>query len=204
VSNWQITSFEELLAHLDGLLEAAWNADVDLGLARQLASVRRRLVRIKGHLEEEGGTGNPAPPPRRKTLQTSEDLLAGFGEIVQAARAGNALPTTLRHYLHNALQRLTFYLRAPEHRLSSREPVESGSSAQLELDGQRLEVTLIDRSAFGMGVRADTPVDTDKVAQLHCPEDPKGPRTYECVTVHCREFEDGYHVGLEIFTSRMA
>jgi hypothetical protein len=202
LGDWQITSFDDLLAHLDGLLEAAWNADVDPRLARQLATIRHRLVRLQGHLQGQGNPGHPAPRPHRKTLRANDDLIQQFGEVAEAARAGRALPMTLSHYLHNARQRLHFFLRSPDHRLTRRQVPESGASAILELNGQRQEVAVVDRSPFGVGVRADSAVETDQVAQLHCPDKPEGAKTFECLTVHCRKRKDGYHVGLEIFTAK--
>jgi hypothetical protein len=204
VSSWQITSFGELLAHLDGLVEAAWSADVDPRLARQLAAVRQRLVRIQAHLEGQANPGHPPPTPRRKVLRTNEDLLTQFGEVADAARAGRALPMTLSHYLHNARQRLNFFLRSREHRLSSRQTPETGASALLDLNGQQQPVTVMDRSAFGVGVLAEAPVEPDQVAQLRCPDNPGGGKTFECVTVHCRQQPDGYRVGLEIFTAKLS
>lgn len=202
MADWQITSFEEFLAHLDGLLEAAWNADVDPRLARQLAAIRHRLVRIQGHLQGQSNPGHPPPKPRPKALRSNDDLIEQFGQMAEAARAGRALPMTLSHYLHNARQRLHFFLRSPDHRLASRQVPDTGASAILELNGQRQQVAVVDRSPFGVGVRAESAVDTEQVAQLYCPEKADGAKTFECLTVHCRKRKDGYHVGLEIFTAK--
>lgn len=204
VSSWQIKTFAELLAHLDGLVEAAWTAGVDPRLARQLAAVRQRLVRIQGHLEGQANPGHPPPTPRHKILHTNHDLLTQFGEVVDAARAGGTLAMSLSHYLHNTRQRLTFFLRSREHRLSSRQVPETGAAAVLAVDGRQQEVTVMDRSPFGVGLLADAPVDTDQMAQLSCPDHPGGTKTYQCLTVHCRRHRDGYRVGLEIITAKLS
>jgi hypothetical protein len=202
LSDWQITNFEELLAHLDGLLEAAWTSDVEPRLARQLAAVRQRLVRIRGHLD--GGSGISAPTPKRKVLRDNQDLLDQFGEIVDAARAGRSLPMTLTHYLHNGRQRLNVFLRSSEHRLASRRVPEVERAAVLRTREQRHQVSVIDQSAFGVAVLTDTPIETDQVVELHCVDRPEGAKVFECLTVYCRRRRDGYHLGLEIFTSRLS
>jgi len=161
-------------------------------------------VRIQGHLQDDVDTAQAAPTSQRKAVRTNEDLLHQFGDIVDAARAGRALPTTLTHYLHNARQRLNFFLRSQEHRLSTREAPDTGAAAILELNGQRQEVTVVDRSPFGVGVRSEAPVDTEQMAQLYCPDKPQGAKTFECLTVYCRREDDAYHVGLEIVTSKLS
>lgn len=199
----QVGSFEDLLAHLDGLLEAAWSADIDPRPTRHLASVRHRLVRIQAHLTGESNPGYPPPGPQPKTLRTSEDLVTELDGIIEAARAGRALASPISLYLSNARNRLNLFLRSEEHRLASREVPEEGRAATLEIDGEPLEVTVSDRSAFGVGVITATPVDADRVAELYCPDKPQGAKRFQCVTVHCRDTGDGYHVGLEIFHTKL-
>jgi len=203
VSGIPITTFPDLLAHLDGLQEAAWGAGVDPRLARQLAAARPRLVRLHAHLTGADPVSGPAPRPVPKTLRGDQDLIAGLDEVMTAARAGRALPMALTHYLHNVRHRLNFFLRGGESRLSSRQEPEGDSAATLEAGDRRQQVSLVDRSPFGMGVRAAEPVDTDRIVRLHCRDQNGGDRTYECLTVRCRPDGQGYHVGLEIFTSRL-
>lgn len=199
----QIANFSELLTHLDGLVEAAWNADVDPRLARQLAAIRHRLVRLQAHLTGESNPGYPPPSPRPRAVESQEDLLNQFGELVAAARSGRAFPLSLTHYLHNAHQRLNYFLHNREKRLSTRATAEEGRTATLTWNGKSAEVKVVDSSPFGVGILADQAVEPDQVVAFHTTDRNGRDRTYECLTIHCRAQEGRYYIGLEIFTSRL-
>ncbi|MFA9459562.1 PilZ domain-containing protein [Thiohalorhabdus sp. Cl-TMA] len=198
----QIQDFKDLLARIDGLVNAAWAARVDPLLARQLAAVRQRLVRIQAHLTGEANPAFPAPEPSHQSVQDSEDLVTRFSALVDASK-GSGLSSTLTHYLHNARLRLTFFLRGAEHRLASRQLPEPGRSVQLEWPDGAAEGTLLDTSAFGIGIETDTPLEPDGVIRVTVADPDGASRTYECVVVHCRPLDSGYHLGLEIFTTKL-
>lgn len=199
----EITEFSELLTHLDGLVEAAWNAEVDPRLTRQLAAIRQRLVRLQGHLTGQSNPGHTATSPRPQAVESQEDLLRQFGELVGAARASRAFPLALTHYLHNAHQRLNYFLHNQEKRLASRASAEEGRTATLAWAGETAQVRVVDSSPFGVGILADRALEPDQVVTFQTTDRSGRERTYECLTIHCRPHGDHYYIGLEIFTSRL-
>jgi len=199
---YQIQDFKDLLARIDGLLEASRKAGVDPRMIRQLTATRLRVVRIQAHITGESNPGYPTPGPKPVSVHDGDEMLATFGELVDATK-GCGFSTTLTHYLHNARLRLTFCLRGKELRLASRRLPEPGRTARLEWPGGSGEGTLLDTSAFGVGLETDTPVEADTVVQLTIEEPGGKSRTYECMVVHCQPMDSGYHLGLEIFTSKL-
>ncbi|MFP4560078.1 MAG: PilZ domain-containing protein [Thiohalorhabdus sp.] len=198
----QIQDFRDLLSRMDGLVNAAWNAEIDPRMCRQLAAVRQRAVRIQGHLTGEANPGFPAPTPKPAALGDGEELVERFNALVEAARASD-LSTTLTHYLHNAGLRLTFLARGNQQRLASRQVPDPGRTAYLQQDDTSTHATLVDTSPFGLGVETDTALTPDSVVRVVVVEPDGRSRTYECLVAHCRPLDSGYHLGLEIFTSKL-
>ncbi len=202
MSGESIGSFDELLAHLDGLSEAAWSAEVDPRLARQLAAIRHRLVRIQAYMTGESSPGFPPPTPRRKTVQDAKDVADQFGGLADAARV-SGLSSTLTHYLHNARMRFTYAQRGQEYRLANREAPEENRTGWLAWDGRKEEVTVLDTSAFGVSLRCSNPPEPDQIVELHL-SDPGGRnRTFLCLVIHHKPDGKDHRVGLEIFTTKL-
>jgi len=202
VATQDMEGFPDVLAHLDGLIEAAWTADVDPRLPRQAASIRHRILQIQGYLTGDPSPGTPRPAPRATSVRNDDDFMRQFGAIVDGARAA-ALSSTLTHYLHNARQRLTYGWGSKENRLASRRPPAPGASAHLRGKDQDIPADIADTSAFGLGLVSDTPVEPNQVVEAVITEPSGKSRTYLCLAIHCNAHGDRFFLGLEIFTTRL-
>jgi len=191
-----ITSFEDLVAHLDGLINAARRTYVEREAVDFVASLRRRLVRIHNHLSDQPFDAQPNVRPTDKTVQDTDDFIQQFGKLTEACR-GAGLPTPLAHYLHTARLRLRFTLRGDSgHRIVSRD--EHNGPAQLSWAQGKGQVEVVNSSAYGFGVKAKSPVPEDTVVEVITEEEGRR-RRYECLVVYCTQEGMQYHLGLEIF-----
>lgn len=197
-----IEGFADVLAHLDGLIEAAWTAGMDPRLPRHAATIRHRLLQIQGYLTGDPSPGTPRPQPRSTMVRGKDDFLRQFGAIVDGSRQAE-LSSTLTHYLHNARQRLTYGWDSTEHRLASRWPPTPGTTAYLRYKDQELPTEIADTSAFGLGLISDTPVEPNQVVEAVLTEPSGRSRTYLCLTIHCNAHGALYYLGLEIFTTKL-
>jgi hypothetical protein len=197
-----IEGFADIVAHLDGLIEAAWTSGVDPRLPRQAASIRHRILLIQGYLTGDPSPGTPRPTPRATSVRDNDDFLRQFGAIVDGARAA-ALSSTLTHYMHNARQRLTYGWGGRENRLASRRSPTPGARAHLRCKDQDIPADIADTSAFGLGLVSDSSVEPNQVVEAVI-TDPSGKsRTYLCLAIHCNPHGDRFFLGLEIFTTRL-
>jgi len=191
-----ITRFEDLVAHLDGLVNAARRTYVDREAVDFVATIRRRLVRIHNYVDNRPYDAEPDTPPRDKAVRDTDDLIEQFGQLTEAAR-GAGLPATITHYLHTARLRLRFTLRGQGgRRIVSRD--ERTGEAQLRWAHGQMAVEVVDSSAYGMGVVTTNPLSEDTVVEITTEEEGRR-RRYECLVVYCEQQRFQYHVGLEIF-----
>jgi hypothetical protein len=194
-----ITRFEDLVAHMDGLTDAARRTYVDREAVDFVATIRRRLVRINNHLTEQPADAEPEVQPRQKTVQDTDDLIDQFGQLTEAAR-GAGLPATLTHYLHTARLRLRFTLRGQGgRRIVSRD--ERTGAAHMRWAKGEMAVEVVDSSAYGLGVVTKNPMAEDTVVEITTEEEGRR-RRYECLVVYCEQQRFQYHLGLEIFAIR--
>jgi hypothetical protein len=191
-----ITRFEDLVAHLDGLTNAARRTYVEREAVDFVATIRQRLVRINNHLAGHPFDAEPEVTPRDKTVRDTDDLIGQFGELTEAAR-GAGLPSTLTHYLHTARLRLRFTLRGQGgRRIVSRD--ERTGEAQLRWAQGQMEVEVVDSSAYGLGVVAKNPLAENTVVEVITEEDGRR-RRYECLVVYSEQQRFQHQIGLEIF-----
>jgi len=194
-----IIRFEDLVAHLDGLINAARRGYVDSEAVDFIASIRSRLVRIHNYLTDLSADTEPDAPPKDKVVQDTDDLIEQFGQLTEAVR-GAGLPTSLSHYLHTARLRLRFSLRGQGgRRMVSRD--ERTGTALLRSDQGEMEVEIVDSSAYGLGAESKNPLPEDSVVEITTEEEGRR-RRYECLVVHCEQQRFKYHLGLEIFAIR--
>ncbi|MEF8792867.1 hypothetical protein [Thiohalorhabdus sp.] len=191
-----ITRFEDLVAHLDGLTDAAWGASLDSEAVAFVAAVRRRLVRIHNYLTDRPHDTEPETVPREKAITDLGDLIEQFGQISEAAR-GAGLSTTVTHYLHTARLRLRFTLSGQGGRRIINRNERTGE-AHLRWDQGQMTAEVVDSSASGFGVVSKNPVPEDAVVEVTTEEEGSR-RCYGCVVVFCEQQPFDYHIGLEIF-----
>lgn len=194
-----ITRFEDLIAHLDGLVKATRVIGVESEAIDFVATIRTRLVRIHNHLSDQPTDTEPSVSPKPKTVTDVDDMIHQFGEIAEAAR-GAGLSPTLSHYLHTARLRLRFTLRGQSRqdsrRIVSRE--ESSGTAYMRWEGGETEVEVVDSSAYGLGVVADARLAENAVVEISREEEGRQ-RRYDCLVVNDQPHRFQYYLGLEIF-----
>jgi len=194
-----ITRFEDLVAHLDGVIEAARSAPVDSEALAFVVAVRRRLVRIHNHITDQPHNTEPETAPQAKTISDSRDLIDKFGELSEAAR-GAGLSATLTHYLHTARMRLRFIVGGQGgRRIINRD--ERTGEAKLRWSQGEMTVEVVDSSAYGMGVISKNPLPEDAVVEVTTDEEGSR-RCYQCLVVFCEQQRFHYHIGLEIFAQK--
>lgn len=195
----QIRDFDQLLAHLEGLAEAAAAGGAESRMAEHLWNLSRRIRAIHDHLQPDQipeRDPEPEPIPPKDSAGTLDTL---HGLLDAAEEAG--IHPTLTDFLRNAGHRLDNIQRGvPDYRLAPRHPEEG--EARLEHGGSSYTVWVAESSSFGLGVEIDTPLAPDQVARLVVTE-AFGATTYECLTTHARPKGDIYHLGLEIFAVRI-
>lgn len=199
MSTLGITNFEDLIAHLDGLVAAAQQAELDPEGVAFLATIRHRLVRIHNHLTGAPAEAEPGGQPAEKTLAGSDDLIEQFDRLTEAAR-GAGLSPTLFQYLHTAHLRLRFALRSKGNRRVVSRDERTGSARMAWSDGET-EVEVVESSAYGLGVLSEVPLAEDAVVEVTTQEEGRT-RRYDCLVIHCEKQSVRYHVGLEIFAEQ--
>lgn len=195
-----ITRFEDLIAHLDGLIKTARINGVESEAINFVATIRTRLVRIHNHLTDQPTNTEPSVASKPKTVTDTDDLISQFGDIAEAAR-GAGLPPTITHYFHTARLRLRFTLRGQGRRQDSRRIVSreaSGGTARMRWEGGETEVEVVDSSAYGLGAMADSRLAENTVVEISREEEGRQ-RRYDCLVVTAQPHRFQYYLGLEIF-----
>lgn len=194
-----IVSFEDLIAHLDGLVEAAREAEVGSEATHFVATIRTRLVRIRNFLEGAAPKAEPEVTPKAKTVTSTEDLISQFVGLTEAARSADLGPTFTR-YLHTARLRLHFLLSSRSgknnRRLVHRE--QSSGTARMRWPKGEMEVEVVDRSAYGMGVMARELRPENTVVEIIWEEEGHR-RRYYCLVVNGEPHRFQYYLNLETF-----
>lgn len=191
-----ITRFEDLIAHLDGLVDAGRRELVDGEAIEFVTRFRSRLVRIDNHLAGRAPDHDPGVQPRSKTVKDTTDFIGQFDRLTDAAR-GAGLHPTLTHYFHTGRLRLRFALHGEgSRRLINRD--EEEATAYLRWNGGQTTTEVVDRSAYGIGVRSRTRLAENTVVDVTL-EGQGRRRRWEGLVIHCQPEGGQYLLGLEIF-----
>ena len=193
----QLAGKGQLVAELKVLVLEARRIGLDPEIVAQLDMVARQA---EGFLREYADLEGYDAAPERQSVQDFGELQDRLSDLNTLAR-GVGVPGEMTDYLRTTQLRLAQIHHRPEQekRLSARFREEVPGTLYPYGSAEGASVEVVDRSAMGFGILTSFPMAVGDVVRLeiHWEEEPE---IYICGIIHSEPLDDGYRLGLDMFS----